>query len=94
MPSFIDKKILALRLPIWRVSQVQAFLECGKARAYNEIAKCSLRFGKFGDGHEVLRDNFLKYKGTDYKTEMEYAYIEKQAEYKSKYGEEIKPKGE
>lgn len=93
MPSDIDKKILALRLPVWRLGQVQAFLHCGKTRAYHEIAKCGLRFGKFGDGKEVKRDDFLKMYGTNYESEINNAHIEKEAEYKARFGEEITLKG-
>lgn len=92
MPSYLDKKICALRMPIWRVGSVQAYLQCGKSRAYHEIAKCQLRYGKFGDGYEVKRDDFLKMYGTDYETEIDNVYIEKEAEQKAKFGNELKPK--
>lgn len=92
MPTYLDKKISALRLPVWRVGHVQAFLNCGKSRAYHEIAKCQLRYGKFGDGYEVKRDLFLKMYGTDFTTEIDNAHIEQEAIRRAKGEYEIHPR--
>lgn len=76
----IDAKIFALRRPIWRVTEVRAFLECSKSKAYREIALCRLRLnGGAGKETEVYRDKFLEMCGTNYEAEMRNAYIEKEA---------------